>query len=134
MSSDLSAAIKANLITYSSEISAGVKKAVDKNVDVLEADLKRDSPKRKGSYRRQGKYRPGSYARSWRTIVTSNTFSTYRKEVFNKDHYQLTHLLEKGHAKRGGGRVAARVHIAPAEEKAVKNYEKDIEKLIKATQ
>jgi len=39
--------------------------------------------------------------------------------------------LEKGHAKRGGGRVEAKVHIAPAESYAISQLEDKIVKGLK---
>ena len=46
--------------------------------------------------------------------------------VYNKNEPHLTHLLERGHAKRNGGRVAAKVHIEPAAAKAADNFEKTV--------
>jgi hypothetical protein len=39
--------------------------------------------------------------------------------------------LEFGHAKRNGGRVPGKAHIAPAEAKGIEQFEKDIEKALK---
>lgn len=58
------------------------------------------------------------------------TSSSLELVVHSKNKYQLTHLLEFGHAKRGGGRVSARPHIATAEEKAVKVFEEEIKEAI----
>lgn len=49
----------------------------------------------------------------------------------SKNRYQLAHLLEKGHAKRGGGRVAGRPHIAPAEQAGIEQLQSIIEKALK---
>ena len=51
--------------------------------------------------------------------------------VHSKNRYQIAHLLEHGHAKRGGGRVAARPHIAPAEENGIRQLEEEIERGIR---
>ena len=53
--------------------------------------------------------------KSWRTKKTAETSNSLTVTVYSKDRYQIAHLLEHGHAKRGGGRVAEKEHIAPAE-------------------
>ena len=51
--------------------------------------------------------------------------------MYSRNRYQLAHLLEFGHAKRGGGRVTGRSHIAPAEQAGIDQLEKDIERSLR---
>ena len=69
----------------------------------------------------------GKYAKSWTAKKTKENSHSLEMTVHSKNRYQLAHLLEKGHAKRGGGRVSGRPHIAPAEENGVQMFENLIE-------
>lgn len=72
----------------------------------------------------------GKYGKSWTIKTVKETADSLELVVYSGNKYQLTHLLEFGHAKRGGGRVAARPHIANAEEKAIKAFEEEIQEAI----
>jgi len=74
--------------------------------------------------------RTGKYKKSWATKKTAESSHSLEITVHSKNRYQIAHLLENGHAKRGGGRVAAIPHIAPAEEIGVKQLEEDIQKAL----
>lgn len=110
---DLSKAIQKTLAEYEGVTIESMKAAVDKASKEAVRELKSSSPKRNGAY-----------ARSWTSKKTklANKYA-YEKTVYNKDHYRLTHLLEKGHrvvgAKNGRTWVDARPHIEKVEQKAV---------------
>ena len=65
------------------------------------------------------KNRTGKYARDWTTGQREKSKSVIEVQgytVYNKENYQLTHLLEHGHQSRNGGRVKEFAHIAPVNE------------------
>lgn len=64
----------------------------------------------------------GAYRADW--AVSSSTKNGVREvRVYNKAHYQLTHLLEYGHLARDGSFVKPVPHIAKAEEIAYRKLE-----------
>ena len=69
----------------------------------------------------------GGYKKGWTAKKMKDSASKTEVVVYNRSKPGLTHLLEKGHAKRGGGRVPGKPHIAPAEENGVQLFEKLIE-------
>ena len=73
----------------------------------------------------------GAYAKSWAVKNVRETSSSIELVVHSRNRYQLAHLLEFGHAKRGGGRVPGKAHIAPAEERAERTLEQEIEKALR---
>lgn len=68
----------------------------------------------------------GEYAKGWRVKKQDKTFV-----IHNATNYQLTHLLEKGHANVGGGRTAPRVHIAPVETEVIEKFTSDVERILR---
>ena len=63
----------------------------------------------------------GKYAKGW-TVTTVETRLSCSNVIHNKTP-GLPHLLEKGHAKRNGGRVSGREHIKPVEEEIVEEFD-----------
>ena len=58
------------------------------------------------------------YSKGWTKVVKKNKITgAYGLVLHNKKYYRLTHLLEKGHALRNGGRTRAFPHIGPTQEK-----------------
>ena len=113
----LADAIMEGLKEYSDLASSEVKGAVRKAGKLVKDEIAANSPKK-----------TGAYSKSWSVKATKETSESLELVVYSKNRYQIAHLLEHGHAKRGGGRVAGIPHIAPAEEKAVKQLEEDIVK------
>lgn len=74
--------------------------------------------------------RSGKYAKSWAVKKLRETSNTLHVVVHSKNKYQLTHLLEFGHAKRSGGRVSARPHIESAEKQMIEQFESNIKEVL----
>ena len=97
--------IMAGLQEYAELADDAMKTAVKKTATSVKKEISANAPKKSGDY-----------AKSWKATKVVENSHTLKMTVHSKDHYRLAHLLEKGHAKRGGGRVAGKPHIAPAEE------------------
>jgi hypothetical protein len=106
----------ANIIQeYTEDVSKAIEEE-NKNIsDEAVKELRNTSPKK-----------TGEYAKGWTKKKQGNGYV-----IYNKNKPSLTHLLEHGHAKRGGGRVSGKPHIRPVEEKAIKKLEDSVIKIIK---
>jgi BMFP domain-containing protein YqiC len=113
-------AIIKELEEYASLASDDLKDAVRKTAKDVRTDIRDSAP-----------VRTGKYKRSWSVKKVSETADSINLVVHSRNRYQIAHLLEHGHAKRGGGRVAAMPHIAPAEQKGNEELEKLIKQKLK---
>ena len=116
----LAETVMEGLEEYADLATDDLKKSVRKAANSVKKDISANAPKDSGAY-----------AKSWTTKTTKETSNQLEITVHSKNRYQLAHLLEHGHAKRGGGRVAGKPHIAPAESKAISEMEREIEKALK---
>lgn len=116
----LADAIKDALKEYSDTSSEKVKTAVKEAGKTIKKEIELSAPKDSGDY-----------SKSWAIKNVKETSTSLEVTIHSKNRYQLTHLLEFGHAKRGGGRVSGKVHIASAESVGIEQFESDIKKALK---
>jgi len=117
---ELADEINKGLMEYANLTTTDIKKAVRKAGNTVRKDIAANAPKD-----------TGTYAKSWSVKKTKETSNSLEVTVHSRNRYQLAHLLENGHAKRGGGRVAARPHIAKAEQSGIETFEKEVDKALK---
>ena len=112
------------------EITKGLKEYADLATDDMKKSVRKAGNAVRKEIAQTAPTDTGTYAKSWSVKKTKETSNSLEVTVHSKNRYQLTHLLEHGHAKRGGGRVAARPHIAKAEENAIDTLEQEILKAL----
>lgn len=112
-------AVMEGLLEYAELATDVMKDCVKKAGNTVKKEAQKNSPVKSGRYKK-----------SWVVKKQKETSTALNMVVHSKNRYQLTHLLEKGHAKRGGGRVGAIPHIAPAEEKGIHELEESIRRVL----
>lgn len=113
------------------EVMKGLQEYADLATDELKKEVKAAGQTAKKEISANAPKRTGAYAKSWAVKNTKETSTSLELVVHSRNRYQLAHLLEHGHAKRGGGRVSGRPHIAPAEADAIEQMERNIERALK---
>lgn len=117
----LSDAISDELGLYTKEIVTGIKKETSESMKKLVKETK--AQKYKGGR--------GRYKRAISSKVTKDTPNFSEETWYVKSpHYRLTHLLEDGHAKQGGGRTVAYGTLSKAMAQIEPDYLKRIEAII----
>ena len=107
------------IAAYTKEVEKGIKQASKEVADEAVKELRATSPRSK----KKGRH----YADGWTKKKKGDGYI-----IHNKSKPGLAHLLEFGHLKRGGkDRVSGVPHITPAEDKAIKKFERIVEKIIK---
>lgn len=123
---DFSDVIRSELTRYGTQVQEEVFAVLPKVAKEATQKLKSTSPKRRGKYAKGWAYKED-------TGRLKGGVTIYGKK---RETYALAHLLEKSHAKRGGGRydpeASGTVHIKPVEEWAINEaYERILQRLEK---
>lgn len=121
---ELQEAVMKALTEYEEDIEEGVKDTTDTLTKEAVTELKQTSPRGQGT-------RKNPYYKGWSKQKGKINRGKYTVKIHNRTNYQLTHLLEFGHATRNGGMTKAIPHIRPLEEKYNKLYEERITTVIK---
>ena len=95
-------AIASAVREYTEDVSAAIARKTDEVAQTMLVEIAQAAP-----------FRNGNYARAL-IISSKDEYGKTRRIIWNKKYYNLVHLLEFGHALRGGGRARAFPHFFPA--------------------
>ena len=118
---ELARAIEEELTTYHRTTLERVNAAGEEAVKALVSKTKATAPKRSGAFRRAITYKV-SISR-----LTGDKLYTWGAK---SPHHRLTHLLVKGHEKKGGGRVDGDPFLEDACNEVLPAYENAVEEAI----
>ena len=117
---EMDSAIMEELEKYAELASDDLKAAVKETAASVRKDIQAGAP-----------VDTGKYKKSWSVKNVHEDSESIDLVVHSRNRYQIAHLLEHGHAKRGGGRVAAKPHIAAAEQRGTEKLVTTIEQKLK---
>ena len=117
---EMDSAIMEELEKYAELASDDLKAAVKETAASVRKDIQAGAP-----------VDTGKYKKSWSVKNVHEDSESIDLVVHSRNRYQIAHLLEHGHAKRGGGRVAAKPHIAAAEQRGHEKLVTTIEQKLK---
>lgn len=117
---DMDSVIMTELEKYADLAADDLKDAVKETAKSVRKDIQDSAPADTGKYKK-----------SWSVRNVHEDSESIDLVVHSRNRYQIAHLLEHGHAKRGGGRVAARPHIASAERRGSEKLVEAIESKLK---
>ena len=112
-------------------IMEGLQEYADLATEDMKAAVKKAGNKAKSDVQAGAPVMTGKYKKSWVVKTTKENANAMEVTVHSRNRYQLAHLIEFGHAKRGGGRTRAFPHIAPAEAAAAELLEREVEAALK---
>ncbi|MGG1673319.1 HK97 gp10 family phage protein [Paenibacillus sp. NRS-1783] len=115
----LAAEITRAVREYTDDVEKGIEKRVDEVAELVRQDAVTNAPKRTGKYAKGFK------------VTKEDKGGNSRRIVWNKKYASRVHLLEMGHAKRGGGRVQAYPHLRPAFDTRAAGLPDDIKRIIR---
>ena len=118
----LADAVTDNLLLWSKDVKEGIKKEAEKSIKKLVKETKATAP-------------VGNRKKHYRDSIKAKGYHTTRTDAYiwyvDGPDYRLSHLLERGHANRDGGRTPGTHFIQKASDPILEEYLKAVEEVIK---
>ena len=119
---------RVNVDQMADAIAQSMAEYADLSNEVMKECVTETSKSVKKEIQENAPIRTGKYKKSWAAKKVKENRNSLTIVVHSRDKYQIAHLLERGHAKWAGGRVAAIPHIAPAEQRGAEELVSRIER------